>query len=102
MFKKPHPEIDLPMVIAHSRKTPVNTGLTMLVTDVFATDRRPALAKIGKPTLVIASAESPLLDPQKKMSEATKGAHNLCPSKIPDTQYLSTIRDHLMRRLSIC
>jgi hypothetical protein len=49
------------------------------------------------PTLVIASAESPLLDAKK------------CPKK--DAQFvavedadshLSTIRDHLMRRLSIC
>jgi len=37
-------------------------------------DRRPALKKIDRPTLVIASAESPLLDVQKEMAEAIPGA----------------------------
>jgi non-heme chloroperoxidase len=74
IFKKPHPELDLDQVIAQSRKTPVNTGLTMLVTDILTVDRRPVLAKIDKPTLVIASAESSLLESQKKMAGAIRGA----------------------------
>ena len=42
--------------------------------DMFVVDRRPVLAKIDKPTLVIASAESPLLDAQKQMANAIPGA----------------------------
>jgi non-heme chloroperoxidase len=46
----------------------------MLIMDIFAVDRRPALAKINRPTLVIASTESPLLESQKKMAQAIVGA----------------------------
>jgi microsomal epoxide hydrolase len=74
IFKRPHPELNLQDVIAHSRKTHVTTGVTMLIMDIFAVDRRPALAKIDKPTLVIASAESPLLRAQEKMAAAISGA----------------------------
>jgi len=42
--------------------------------DDYALDRRPALAKIDKPTLVIASAESPLLKAQEKMAAAIRDA----------------------------
>jgi len=68
IFKKPHPELDVNEVAVHCRKTPVPTGVTMLMMDIFGVDRRPALAKIDKPTLVIASAESPLLESQRKMA----------------------------------
>jgi microsomal epoxide hydrolase len=74
MFKKPHPERNLEQVIAHSRKTPVSTGVTMLMMDMFTIDRRPALAKLNKPALVIASADSPLLEAQKRMATAIPGA----------------------------
>lgn len=51
-------------------KTPVDTGISMLVQDLFTTDRRPYLTHFDKPTLVIASGESPLLDAQRQMAEA--------------------------------
>jgi microsomal epoxide hydrolase len=73
IFKK-HPELDQKAIIEHSLKTPVDTGIAMLVMDIFAVDRRPALSKIDRPTLVIASAESPLLDAQKKMADTVPGA----------------------------
>jgi microsomal epoxide hydrolase len=73
IFKK-HPELDQKAIIEHSLKTPVDTGMSMLVMDIFAVDRRPVLEKIDRPTLVIASAESPLLDAQKKMAETVRGA----------------------------
>ena len=38
----------------------------MLVMDIFGMDCRPALKKINRPALVIASAGSPLLDAQKE------------------------------------
>lgn len=74
IFKKPHPELNLEQVIAHSRKTPVSTGVTMLMMDIFAVDRRPAFAKLDKPTLVIASADSPLLEAQRRMAASIPGA----------------------------
>jgi len=51
-------------------KTPVDTGISMLVQDLFTTDRRPYLKHFDKPTLVIASGESPLLDAQRQMANA--------------------------------
>ena len=74
LFARPHPGLDLKAVIAHSRETPVSIGLSMLVMDIFAVDRRPALAKINRPTLVIASAESPLLEAQRSMAHEIAGA----------------------------
>jgi microsomal epoxide hydrolase len=77
MFKKPHPELDIDAAIAHARKTPPNIGLTMLVMDIFGVDRRPALAKIDRPTLVIGSADSSLAEAQRRMANAIPGAELL-------------------------
>lgn len=77
MFKKPHPELDIEAAIAHARKTPPTIGLTMLIMDIFGVDRRPALAKIDRPTLVIGSAESSLAEAQTKMADAIPGAELL-------------------------
>jgi microsomal epoxide hydrolase len=74
LFKKPHPDLDVASIVAHARKTPPNTGFVMLIMDIFGADRRPALAKLDRPTLVIASAESPLLEAQKRMAAAVPGA----------------------------
>jgi non-heme chloroperoxidase len=51
-----------------SLKTPVDIGISMLIQDLFVTDRRPALKKFDKPTLVMASGQSPLLDAQRQMA----------------------------------
>lgn len=77
MFRKPHPELDIDAAIAHAQKTPQPIGLTMLMMDIFGVDRRPALAKIDRPTLVIGSAESSLAEAQKKMAAAIPGAELL-------------------------
>jgi microsomal epoxide hydrolase len=50
--------------------TPVDVGVSMLVQDMFAVDRRPDLQKFDKPTLVIASGQSPLLQNQRDMAKA--------------------------------
>lgn len=50
--------------------TPVDTGIAMLVQDLLAVDRRPDLQKFDKPTLVIASGQSPLLENQQEMAKA--------------------------------
>lgn len=77
MFKQPHPDLDIEATIAHARKTPPSIGLTMLNMDIFGVDRRPAPAKIDRPTLVIGSAESSLAEAQKKMADAIPGAELL-------------------------
>lgn len=46
----------------------------MLVADIFGSDRRPALTKLDRPTLVIASSNSPLLDAQRQMAANIAGA----------------------------
>lgn len=46
----------------------------MLVADIFGVDRRPVLAKLNKPTLVLASSVSPLLDMQKEMAATIPGS----------------------------
>jgi non-heme chloroperoxidase len=74
IFKKPHPEIDMPKLVDATLQTPTSTGIAMLVTDIFGADRRPALAKLTRPSLVIASSESPLLDVQREMAATMPGA----------------------------
>jgi len=74
LFKLPHPELDIPAIVKSTLQTPTNTGVAMLIADIFGTDRRPALAKLNKPALVIASASSPLLDAQKEMAASVSGA----------------------------
>ena len=69
-----HPPADIGAVIAQAQRTPPAVGAAMLVSDIFGADRRPALQKIDRPTLVIASASSPLLDAQEQMAESIHGA----------------------------
>ena len=74
LFKKPHPDLDLPSIVKSTLQTPTNTGIAMLISDIFGADRRPALAKLDKPALIVASGSSPLLDVQKEMAVSTPGA----------------------------
>lgn len=53
-----------------SLRTPTDIGISMLAQDLFTTDRRPTLKKFDKPTLVVASSKSPLLDAQRRMAAA--------------------------------
>jgi microsomal epoxide hydrolase len=68
LFKKLHPELDHAKVVKSTMQTPVDTGISMLVMDIFGADRRAVLTKLNRPALVIASAASPLLDVQKEMA----------------------------------
>ena len=77
LFKKPHPSLDLEKILAATLKTPVETGVAMLIVDIVGVDRRPVLAKLTRPTLVVASAGSPLLQAQKDMAAAIPGARLL-------------------------
>jgi non-heme chloroperoxidase len=74
LFKRPHPDLDLPSIVKSTLQTPTNTGIAMLISDIFGADRRPPLARLDKPALVVASGSSPLLDVQKEMAASTPGA----------------------------
>lgn len=74
LFKKPHPDLDMANIVKSTMQTPTDTGIAMLVSDIFGVDRRPALAKLNKPALLIASSASPLLDVQKEMATMIPGS----------------------------
>lgn len=74
MFAKPQPPAYLKQLVDAALKTPTDTAVAMLCADMFSVDRRPALARIDKPALVIASGRSPLLDAQKDMAAQIKGS----------------------------
>jgi microsomal epoxide hydrolase len=90
LFKRPHPELQADELIAHVTKTPVSTAVTMLVMDLLTLDRRPALARLDKPTLVIASADSDLLEAQKSMAAAVPGAQFVA---VPETGHAVFVDD---------
>ena len=71
---KPFTAAEKARLVAMKRKTPTNTGISMLVTDLLTTDRRGVVAKIDKPTLLIAAASSGELAAQKKMADDIPGA----------------------------
>lgn len=70
IISAPAPATVFKALDAEARSTPVDVGVSMLVQDLFAVDRRPALQKFDKPTLVIASGQSPLLENQRDMAKA--------------------------------
>lgn len=55
-------------------RTPPDIGIAMLLMDFIAIDRRPALARFDRPTLVIAAASSGELDAQREMAQRIAGA----------------------------
>ena len=54
--------------------TPPDLGIGMLVMDFIAYDRRPALAKFNRPTLIIAATQSSDVEAQREMSRLIKDA----------------------------
>ncbi|HEY3784689.1 MAG TPA: alpha/beta hydrolase [Steroidobacteraceae bacterium] len=74
IFKRPHPDLDVADIVRIARSTPPSIGTAMLISDIFGADRRAALARIDRPALVIASAQSPLLEAQKEMAAAIQGS----------------------------
>jgi microsomal epoxide hydrolase len=78
LFKQPHPDMDVEGIVKAVLRTPVDTGVVMLIADIFGADRMPALAKLDKPALVIAASSSPLLVRQKEMA-----------AKIPRAKFLA-------------
>ena len=54
-------------------RTPPDIGMGMLMTDFILIDRRPALKKFNRPTLVIAAADSPEAKSQARDGAADRG-----------------------------
>lgn len=65
IISKPQPPGVVDHAIETGMKTPPSIGMSMLVADMFTTDRRSALSRIDCPVLIIASGSSPELDLQK-------------------------------------
>jgi non-heme chloroperoxidase len=75
-----HAIISIPAAAATFRQldreftlTPPDIGISMQIQDLFTTDRRPSLKRFNKPTLVVASGKSPLLDAKRQMATALPG-----------------------------
>jgi len=60
--------------VAAGLRTPPDLGVGMLLADFLTVDRRPALAKFNRPTLVIAAADAGDLQAQREMARAIDGA----------------------------
>jgi non-heme chloroperoxidase len=54
--------------------TPPDLGISMLMLDFIAVDRRAAMDKFNRPTLVVAAAESDELEAQRDMAHRIKNA----------------------------
>ncbi len=72
MYRTPQSEAYFERITQASLRTPTNTAMA-LVLGLVATDRRPALAKITKPTLII-GAESPYSGLQDEMQKKIAGS----------------------------
>lgn len=68
IIRRPLPQPEFDRLVASLLKTPTSIGQAMLLADLFGVDRTPALAKLDRPTLVIAAASSPELEAQKAMA----------------------------------
>jgi non-heme chloroperoxidase len=55
-------------------RTPPDLGVSMLIMDFIAYDRRAALAKFNRPTLIVAAARSGEFELQREMSRHIKDA----------------------------
>lgn len=74
IFTRPLSPAQLQHRVDVAMKTPTSTGIAMLVMDMYALDRRDALNRIDKPTLVIAAASSPELAAQQAGAAKVRGA----------------------------
>jgi non-heme chloroperoxidase len=72
MYKKPQSEEYLKRVTQASLRTPTNSAVALFI-GAFTSDYRPALAKIDKPTLLVA-AQSPWLPAFQDMQKRIPGS----------------------------
>lgn len=70
IISAPAPATTFAHLEAEFLRTPADIGISMQMQDMFTVDRRPALKKFDKPTLVVASGQSQQLDGQKRMAAA--------------------------------
>ncbi len=61
-------------LVSAGLRTPPDLGISMLMMDFVSIDRRPALAKFNRPTLVIAAAQSGEIATQREMAKTIKDA----------------------------
>lgn len=74
IISKPQAPGVVDRAISVAMKTPPSIGMSMLVSDMFTIDRRPALAKMDCPVLIIAAGSSPELELQKAETKVLKDA----------------------------
>lgn len=72
LFARPQPEDYLQRLVESALRTPANSAFTLGTASVL-TDNRPALAKIDRPTLIVAAA-GPLVDLFRDMQRRIRGA----------------------------
>jgi microsomal epoxide hydrolase len=111
IFHKPHSDLDIQHVIEESMKTPPSIVMAMWMADIFGVDRRPALKKINRRTLVIAfrgiSAAGcsearggpPVSQTHSSIGGSTHGLYDGI-SKFASTAILSGLPGHRMGRLA--
>ncbi len=75
IIKSPLPPEALERLVQDSMRTPTDVGASMLITDMFAVDRREAEKHCRKPVLMIASAESPLLEAERQTAAGFAQGH---------------------------
>ncbi len=67
MFRQPHDAAFLQQLVTDSMKTPTSMAIAMLITATFTVDRRPVLANITRPTLIVCSESNTLPDGRAEM-----------------------------------
>ncbi len=73
LFKKPQPEQYLKRWAQAMLQTPTNSAIAVWA-GYFTSDYRPALAKIDRPTLIIASAQGPFVHICQDMQKRVRGS----------------------------
>lgn len=68
IIRRPLARAELDPLVSAALQTPTAIGTAMIVADLFGADRTPALQKLDRPALVIASATSRELDAMKAMT----------------------------------
>ena len=74
IIRSPQGKARIDELVELGLRTPPDIGMSMLMMDFIVIDRRPALKKFDRPTLVIAAAESGDLEAQRAMAAQIAGA----------------------------
>jgi microsomal epoxide hydrolase len=74
IIRSPQGKARIDELVELGLRTPPDVGMTMLMMDFIVIDRRPALKKIDRPTLVIAAADSGDVEAQRAMAAQIAGA----------------------------